>query len=189
MDTPPAPRRDLSAFWVVLAIVVLWLAYLQWFGPRARTDRATGRPADYAWALERLDGTPVDLGAYRGKALFLNVWATWCPPCVGEMPSIVALAGRPGLEGVEFVCVSVDDDLEPVRRFARERGMEPRLTVLRAVGNPPPAFETTGIPATFLVGPDGVIVRSEVGGLDWDDPEVVRTLAGLADPAKVGADR
>jgi len=93
---------------------------------------STGGRADYSWPVTDLDGRPVDLGRYRGKAVFLNVWATWCGPCVAEMPSIARLAADPRLKDVAFVGISVDDDAAPVRRFLKEHGLS--CTIRRASG-------------------------------------------------------
>ncbi len=69
------------------------------------------KPADYDWSLMDLDGQPVSFAKFKGKTVFLNIWATWCGPCVGEMPSIAKLARNPRLQdkNIEFVCVSTDD--------------------------------------------------------------------------------
>jgi thiol-disulfide isomerase/thioredoxin len=162
--------------------VLAWCVYLVWFGPKqprrspTLEGTALSQPADYDWALKELDGRPATLAPYRGKTVFLNIWATWCPPCVAELPSIARLAGTPGLEQVAFVCVSVDRDAETVRRFLQGKGWP--LTVLHAT-DAPPVFATEGIPATFLIAPDGRVAASVIGGAEWDDPSVVAFLQGL----------
>ena len=77
------------------------------------------QPADYDWSLLDLNDQPVSFAKFKGRPVFLNIWATWCGPCVREMPSIAALAADPRLEGknIEFVCVSTDDSTEAVRRY------------------------------------------------------------------------
>ena len=111
----------------------------------------------------------------------MNFWATWCGPCVREMPSIDKLAKDPRLAGksIEFVCVSVDDDSATVRSFLE--GSDMSMTFLRARdGNIPAVFRTNGIPATFLIAPDGRIAATEVGSADWHAPDVVAFLEKLA---------
>src|SRR5205823_4576372 len=115
---------------------------------------------------------------YRGKAVFLNVWATWCGPCVRELPAIANLAANPRLKDVAFVCVATDEDQDAVRRFLAQRKLN--LPVLHAVGRPPEVFATPYIPATFLIAPDGRIVHVEQGSAQWDDPAVVDKLETLA---------
>jgi thiol-disulfide isomerase/thioredoxin len=171
---------------VALAFVVFWVAYLTFFGPRNRRpleNAAIDLPAVYDWSLEDLDERPVSFGKFKGKTLFLNIWATWCGPCVGEMPSIARLAENPRLKGknIEFVCVSTDDSAAKVRQFLSDKNWS--MTILRAQSLPA-VFRTDGIPATFVIAPSGRIVGAEVGSNEWDDPRVVEILEKLSSPAK-----
>jgi thiol-disulfide isomerase/thioredoxin len=190
MDDPePRTKPDRTWLLVALAFVGFWIVYLVFFGPRRREpleNSGVDLPAAYDWSLEDLDGQAVSFSQFKGKTVFLNVWATWCPPCVAEMPSIARLAENPRLRGknIEFVCVSVDDNPQTVRRFLRDRRWS--MTVLRA-HSLPPIFTTDGIPATFVIAPEGKIVAAEVGSSDWDSPKVVdlleKTSAGGASSA------
>ena len=168
-----------------LASVRLWILMALGFVAtfllirRYSAQEVIGGKADFAWTLTTLDGQPVELAKYRGRPIFLNIWATWCGPCMREMPSIAALASNPRLAGkVEFLCVSVDETIEPVQAYAERT--KPPMTILRAASEPPTIFRTEGIPATFVIAPDGRIVQSVVGGDDWNAPAVVRMLEGLA---------
>jgi thiol-disulfide isomerase/thioredoxin len=183
------PRSDRTLLYAGLAFVVLWGIYVAWFSPFGRLARpALGRmptplPADYSWRLLDLNDGPVDFSRFKGKTVFLNVWATWCGPCVSEMPTIEKLASKPALKDVAFVCVSTDDSAATVRRFLAGRNWP--MTVLRATGLPP-VFETQGIPATFLIAPDGRIAAAEVGAVNWDDPAVVALLLDLVNSRTSG---
>lgn len=165
-----------------IALVSAWFLYLYFYGPKAPLNspqlEGTGlsRPAEYAWMLHDLDGTPVEFSRFRGKTVFLNIWATWCPPCVAELPAIANLARAPGLDQVAFVCVAIDQDPETVRRFLR--GKDLPMTVLHAEDRPD-VFTTRGIPATFIISPDGRIAASTLGSAEWDDPSVVEFLGRL----------
>jgi thiol-disulfide isomerase/thioredoxin len=182
--------------WWILALVFVsgWCLYLKFFGPAAPRQSgapvlegtALSKPADYDWMLSDLGGLPVPFDRFRGKTVFLNVWATWCPPCVAELPSIARLARTPKLDRVAFVCVAVDQDRAVVRRFLQ--GKDWPMTFLHAP-EVPPAFTTPegAIPTTFLIAPDGLIAASAVGGADWDDPSVVAFLERLAGAAVVPA--
>jgi len=181
--TETKPGRN-WIWWIVALIgVSVWGLYLYFFGPRMESGApilegsALSRPASYDWVLSDLDGHPVSFEKYRGKTVFLNIWATWCPPCVAELPSIARLARSPRLGPVAFVCVSIDQDAEAVRQFVK--GKDWPLTILHASDLPPP-FRTDGIPATFLIAGDGRIVGSAMGWAEWDDPAVVEFLERLA---------
>jgi thiol-disulfide isomerase/thioredoxin len=176
------PKADRTWIWLGLGFAALWLGYLMFFSPRSRNNSAgafaEGQPVDYRWEVEDLEGKPVDLAKYKGKAVFLNVWATWCGPCVREIPSITRLAANPKVKDVAFVCVSVDDDLQTVRQFVNEHDL--KLTVLHAKGPPPALFETDGIPTTFFLSPDGRAMKREVGAMEWDQSDAADALEKLA---------
>jgi len=99
-DTKSGPNRS----WLIIALVFLgfWVVYLTFFAPgnrRPLEGSGIDLPADYNWKLEDLSEQPVQFSRFKGKTVFLNIWATWCPPCVGEMPSIARLAENPRLKG------------------------------------------------------------------------------------------
>ncbi len=167
-----------------IGFLAFWLVYLTFFGPRrpARLENSgMSEPAAYDWTVLDLDDRPVAFSRFKGKPIFLNFWATWCGPCVGEMPSIDSLARDSRLKGksIEFLCVSTDDDAETVRRFLNGRDLG--MTFLRVKnGKIPPVFYSEGIPATFLITPDGRIAATEIGSADWHEPRVVEFLEKLA---------
>jgi thiol-disulfide isomerase/thioredoxin len=178
-------RPDRTWLYVALAFVVAWGGYLAVFGPSGGVRRPSvpgsfGK-AEYKWRLLDLDDKPVEFSRFQGKAVFLNLWATWCGPCVAEMPSIAKLAANPRLKDVAFVCVSTDDSAAVVKTFLAGKNWP--MTVLRAT-DAPPVFTTQGIPATFLIAPDGHIDTAELGSQDWDRPDVVELLETLAKAGK-----
>lgn len=182
MTDASTKRPDRTWLIIGLVFVTFWVIYLAFFLPGRGPQLAevvVDLPADYRWAMEDLEGKPVSLDRYRGKTVFLNVWATWCPPCVREMPSIADLAGKDRLKGknIEFVCVSMDRDRDKVLEFLRGKNWP--MTVLHAT-DMPPAYETEGIPATFILSPAGRIVTAEVGASDWNRPDIVEFLEKTA---------
>jgi len=179
-DTKSGPNRS----WLIIALVFLgfWVVYLTFFAPgnrRPLEGSGIDLPADYNWKLEDLGEQPVQFSRFKGKTVFLNIWATWCGPCVGEMPSIARLAENPRLKGknIEFVCVSTDDSTATVVRFVRDKNWP--MTVLRSESLPP-VFLTEAIPATYIITPGGRIVAAEVGANDWDKAVVVAFLEKAA---------
>jgi thiol-disulfide isomerase/thioredoxin len=179
-------RKPYRTWWIIAGtFAAFWLCYLYFLGPRRPSmleNTGLDRPAEYDWTLRDLNENPVRFARFQGKTVFLNVWATWCPPCVSEMPSIARLAENSRLKGrnIEFVCVSTDDTLETVRRFLRDKTWT--MTILHAT-QLPAVFTTEGIPATFVIAPDGRIVASQVGSANWEDPEVVALLEKTASPS------
>jgi thiol-disulfide isomerase/thioredoxin len=179
------PRDRSGLTWMAIAVifVAFWVLYLAFFGPRPRKpslgDSGTSKPASYDWALLDLKDRPAGFAQFKGKPVFLNIWATWCGPCVQEMPSIARLAEEPRLKGkgIEFVCVSIDDSTETVRQFLEGRSWHMKFFRAEKL---PSIFLTDGIPATFIIAPDGRVAASEVGSAQWDTPEVIELLERLA---------
>lgn len=129
------------------------------------------------YAAVTLDGDSVSLRDYRGEVLLLNVWATWCPPCRREMPSLQALHEELGPEGLRVVGVSIDGagSKEAVRDFLAEYGItytilhDPEERVLRELG-------IFGIPTTYLVDRRGRVLERWIGEADFGAPEILREM-------------
>lgn len=132
--------------------------------------------ADYDWTLGTLDGDTLRLDRFHDRVLFINVWATWCPPCVGELASIERLRGSLDAD-VEFLLVS-PEDAAPVRRFLRRYGYA--LPVYLEREEMPAAFGLRALPTTFVVDRAGRIVLKHRGAAEWDDAAVREFLAALA---------
>lgn len=161
-------RAALAAFVVAAALLVL-LGALQ---PRRGLVRAP------AFVLPDLDGKVVRLDDLRGKVVLLNLWATWCPPCVEEMPTLEELSRR--MVGRDFVLLAVSEDESPtsVKPWIESRGFTfPVLLDGRGeVGN---RYGVTGYPETFVIDRQGNVVHHHVGFRNWTDPEIVDALDGL----------
>src|SRR5262245_30618069 len=128
------------------------------------------------WAVRDLSGAPLSLREQRGNVVFLNRWATWCHPCVAEMPSIQALYDSLHAEGVVFALVS-DGEPAVVRRFVERRSF--RVPVYVSQGKEPAAYGSAGIPATFILDRAGNVVAEHVGAANWDVERCRRYLRRL----------
>jgi cytochrome c biogenesis protein CcmG, thiol:disulfide interchange protein DsbE len=137
-----------------------------------------------------LQGRPVSLKDLRGQVVLLTIWATWCGPCLDEMPSLERLHRELGPSGLKIVAVSVDAAQGSVSRagqpggnvgeFARELGLtftiwhDPSGVVERT-------YRTTGVPESFVIDRNGVIQKKVIGATEWDTgshPELIRRLLG-----------
>lgn len=129
--------------------------------------------------LPDLDGREQMLGALRGKVVVLNFWATWCPPCVEEMPSLDGLHRALGPQGIVVLGVSVDEDASALRRFVQEHRLS--LAVLQDPGGrqAAAAYGVRGYPETVVVGPDGLVIESYRGPARWDTPEALNHFRAL----------
>jgi thiol-disulfide isomerase/thioredoxin len=132
--------------------------------------------ADYDWRLTTLAGQPVSLSDYRGEVIVINVWATWCAPCVREIESFARLSDALGDAPVTILLVS-PERAEPVRRFARRyRYDQPFLLESAPM---PAAFDLRALPTTYVIDRDGRIVLKQRGAADWGATAVVRYLLSL----------
>jgi thiol-disulfide isomerase/thioredoxin len=123
-------------------------------------------------------GKPKQLSDFRGKAVLLNIWATWCPPCREEMPSLDRLQKTLGGPGFEVVALSLDaDGALAVKRFYEETGIgalaiyvDPGMRATRQLSTP-------GVPTTLLIDAQGRELGRHSGPAQWDDPEAVRAIS------------
>ena len=128
----------------------------------------------------------VALTELRGKVVVLNFWATWCPPCVDEMPSLVSLQNRLG-DKIVVLAVSVDQDKAAYDKFLRDFNISNLLTVRDEEGNSNQLYGTTRFPETYIIDANGVLQRKIVGPIDWSRPEMVEYLVKLAEATPKGA--
>jgi thiol-disulfide isomerase/thioredoxin len=132
---------------------------------------------DYAMEGEDVAGVPVSFAGYAGRVLILNFWATWCAPCVAEMPSLQRLRDATADLDVALACLTREEPAV-VRAFVEKRGFTLPVYVLR--GEPPTCFRSRAIPATFILDKAGRIVMRHFGAARWDDAGVVAFVRGLA---------
>jgi peroxiredoxin len=119
-----------------------------------------------------LGGKATRLSELRGKVVVLNFWATWCPPCVQEMPSLIALHQRIADRGGMVLGVSLDDDREAYEQFLTQYGVI-FPTYLDASKAIPAAYGTSVYPETYIIGRDGRFVRKIVGPQEWTSPDIL----------------
>lgn len=129
-------------------------------------------------ALKDLAGHQYRVADYQGKVLLINFWATWCGPCLDEMPSIQRLkeklAGRPFV----VLAVNLDEPESRIRKFLTQMNidfpilLDPGRKVARA-------WDARILPASFVIGPDGKIRYTLVGGIEWDNEHIVARISEL----------
>lgn len=170
----------------VLAMVVIVAA---WVGRDRFQSIGPGMAAPVFEAVT-LEGEPASLQDFEGRVVLLNVWATWCPPCVYEMPSMQRLYEKFQGEPFDIVAVSVDAPRGErdgagrvggdIREFAEEYGLS--FTILHdPQGRIQRTYQTSGVPESFVIGKDGMIYRKVSGATEWDQPEYVEFIRRLLD--------
>ena len=171
----------LAGFVVWLAVVAGAILFFKRLRERAEAGlRPPPLPSsswDYAMEAETLDGEVVPFSKFQGRVLILNFWATWCAPCLAEIPSLERLRGLSADLDVEMACVT-RESREVVEKFLAKRKLDVPIYFLR--GETPAVFGSRGIPATFILDRTGQIALRHVGAAQWDDERVVAFVRGLA---------
>lgn len=173
----------------LLTTVGLLLASLMTLNSSAAAETSTASalpkgiyalPGDIAadFTLENIDGEPFSLTDARGRWLFLHFWASWCAPCRKEMPAIERLQARLGEQGPRVVLINTAEDEETVFEFLAAVATE-LDSLLDADGSVTDQWKPRGLPATWLIDPEGRVRYQTLGGLHWDEPLYVNFLRQL----------
>ncbi|OYV40390.1 MAG: hypothetical protein B7Z80_04690 [Rhodospirillales bacterium 20-64-7] len=179
------------------------LAVTAWAGNRAQAQSLAPDLPDAAAALDRFSPRPaphlafsdakgqrLSLSSYRGHALLVNLWATWCGPCVAEIPSFAAIATKLAKSGVLILPISIDMEGAPVvQRFYKAHRIHDLPLLVDPDGNDMDAMRTNGVPTTLVLDRAGQVVGRMEGAADWDTPDTLAYLAALGqakqpEPAK-----
>jgi len=141
-------------------------------------ERLKDSPPAPEFSLKALDGKEVALNALRGKVVFLNFWATWCPPCKAEMPSIEMVHKRFKDKGLVVLAVDFQEDKKSVQRFIKKGGYT--FTVLLDPDGAVTGFyKAIYIPITYIIDRNGRIVGRAMGMRDWAGNEAFMLMEGL----------
>jgi len=175
----------MSKQWIlVLAVLgglIIGGAALVWFGPEVEPVAVGARAPDYR-PIDLTTGDSVSLRAkYRGHVTLVNIWATWCVPCRVEMPAMQRLYDSLSGRGLKIAAVSIDQEgPDVVKDFARSLNLTFDILQDRSM-NIQQAYQTTGVPESFLLDTSGVIMKRVIGAHDWASPvnrALIRRLLG-----------
>jgi len=120
----------------------------------------------------------VALSQFKGQVVVLNFWATWCPPCIEEMPSLVQMQQRMKPKGVTVLAVSVDVDEGSYQRFVKDHNVN-LLSVRDGDGKSNALYGTFKFPETYIIDRNGIMRRKFIGAVDWTEPDVIEYLGKL----------
>lgn len=155
----------------------LWQAPRLARAPVAPIVLAGGAAYPHNLPLTTLDGKPVNLSDLKGKIVFVNLWASWCPPCVAEMPGIHALFKKMDPQKVAFVMISLDENPAKAQALLQRRAFT--FPVYFPTGPLPAPFDSNSIPSTVILRPDGQVAARHDGMADYDTPEFKAALEAL----------
>jgi cytochrome c biogenesis protein CcmG, thiol:disulfide interchange protein DsbE len=120
----------------------------------------------------------VTLSQLKGQIVVLNFWATWCPPCIEEMPSLVEMQQKMKDRGVTVLAISVDADANAYRQFLEDHHVN-LLAVRDAEQKSNELYGTFKFPETYIIDRHGIVRRKFIGAVDWTEPDVIEYLGKL----------
>lgn len=171
-----------SAIKVAAIVVILGTAAYLAVRGRAPRPLAIGDDAPN-FSVPTLASGSLELKSYRGQVVVLNLWATWCPPCVEETPSLEEFARKMQQHGVAVLGLSVDENQKALEDFIEQHhisypiGRDPDRSLSARLG-------TVQFPETYIFDRRGVLAEKIIGAIDWDDARIQKFVLNLAGPAK-----
>jgi peroxiredoxin len=167
--------RSTIAKWILIGAAaggLVWVA-LRPRGPVKMGDRAPG------FTLPQLPSGKLSLSQFKGQVVVLNFWATWCPPCVMEAPSLEQFATQMRPQGVTVIGVSMDEDPQALNKFVRS------YHVSYPVARDPSAalanrYGTYKLPETYIIDRNGRVAEKIIGETNWTDPRMITFVKSLA---------
>jgi thiol-disulfide isomerase/thioredoxin len=147
------------------------------FQPDVEESIQHGNQADFDMPLLTMNGERTSLSEFEGKTIFLNFWATWCPPCIAEMPNIQALYNELDDENIVFVMASLDRDPQKAWDFTERKEFTfPVYSVL----SKPRVYDTSMVPTTYVISPDGTIAMKHAGMAKYNTDDFRAFLTNLS---------
>lgn len=162
--------------------ILILLAVPAWAVPPApwEADELIGKPAP-DFTLKDLEGATVSLKSLRGKVVLVNFWATWCPPCRIEMPSMNGLYEKFKGKGLMILGVSSDQSEEQIRKFL-EKTQVTFPILLDSENTIAPIYKVIALPTSYIIDRDGVLVKKIFGGQDWTSDESLEMFNSYISP-------
>ncbi len=187
-------RRDI----IELAVIVVIFAVIYFTGSQAEVfgrvqqvvlktgvmnvgelDEEDKLDADYDMKLVDTEGNILDVQDLKGKTIFMNYWATWCAPCVAEMPSIDGLYEKVGEDpNIVFLMISEDKRMSTARGWVKRKGFS--FPIYKLASPIPDIYETGVVPTTFVISPEGKIVVAKTGMANYNSRRFVKLMKKLA---------
>jgi thiol-disulfide isomerase/thioredoxin len=155
--------------------IKVFLNRLVAFSPSETNTEDRQYITDYNWPLTSLDSEVVNLSVSKGKVCIINLWATWCPPCIAEMPSLQNLYNRYG-DKVDFYFVSTEPE---EKLLAYKRKHEYNFPIYIQTYMAPEVLDSNSLPTTYVISKDGAIVVEKTGAARWDSKSVYEMIDQL----------
>ena len=166
-----------------VASVALWIVTIACSVPENSESEDVSGPAVEGrlapqFSVKDRSGQLYSLNDFRGKVVLVNFWATWCPPCIEEMPSMDSLQKTLDQEKFSIIAISVDDSWDSVDTFIKSSDLD--LNIYSDFeGKVAKLYGTHKVPETYILNKEGIVVRKILGEIDWTSPKVLSYLKEL----------
>ena len=160
------------------ALILIWFALSMPAQADQQLTPVPGRVPAPDFMLEDTEGRLHHLSDYRGRTVIVNFWATWCPPCREEIPSMNRAWHKLSGDGVVFLAINMGEDEDTIFIFTADYPADFPL-LLDRTGEVIAQWPVKGLPTTYIVAPDGTIAYRAIGGRAWDDPSFLELIRGL----------
>ena len=171
-----------NIIFVIVVVLMLYPPSREWFmrqiafSPSIENVENLKKINTYNWDLKGLNTDNVNFNQFKGKVIFVNFWATWCPPCRAELPMIQNFYND-YKDKIAFVFVT-NENWSTVSKFFKEKGYN--LPVYNSISTMPIKFtETNSIPASYLIDQNGHVLISETGAADWNSDKLRNLIDDL----------
>jgi len=163
-------------FRAMLAVLILFSSHVSFAGQSLTTLANPQMAPDFN--LVDMDGVSHQLSDYKGKTVIINFWATWCPPCREEMPSMERAWNKIKNQNIEMFAINVGEDEDTIFTFLGDYPAS--FTILLDLsGTLIEQWPVQGLPTTFVVSPEGKLVYRAIGGREWDDEKLLDQIRAL----------
>lgn len=164
-------------------LCILVLACLSFPIPAEETDKQTLPRVEQVFSaadftLKSESGKIFHLSDFRGQVVLINFWATWCPPCRREMPSMERMWKKIKGKGVQVLAIDVGEDADTIFEFLGTYPVNFPLLMDRD-GRVVKKYPVTGLPTSYIIDPEGKVIYRAVGSREWDDPKLYEQLLQL----------
>lgn len=177
-------KRKITASRLFLVFVVLPLFFVLLHSAFAQDpspfdgDKLLNHKAP-EFALKNLNGSTFSLSSYKGRVVLLNFWATWCPPCRAEIPSLNKLSAHFKDSRFSIIAVATDRSVQDVKEALKSESVDFTVLVDNNISVSRPLYKVFMLPTSFLIDKKGVIVERYYGEVDWTDPQLIKKVESL----------